>query len=178
MKIFFTLMFFLFVFLSCKEESEEPISYKISEDICIACAEDPFFIICDDTMAITNIITPNSDGFNDVMNFFIFNTDSITCNLSNELRIYNRNGIELVNYDDYPGGHQGWPTFEPNSNNQNTENLTNGLYKYIINKGEESKTGYFIILLDFDEYLDLNFFDLPCVDSCFYFDEEDPLLDY
>jgi len=178
MKNYLIFLLISIYFLSCNEETEPPpIQYKISEDICVACAEDPFFIICNDSMAANNILTPNSDGRNDVLSFYIIDTDSITCGLATGLRIYNRHGSELAHYDDYSGGAQGWPEYNSNHNNQNTENLSNGLYKFIISKGEETKTGYFIIILNFDEYLDMDFYKLPCSGDCFIYDPNDPLLE-
>lgn len=181
MKNILLLLLGMICILSCnkKEEVEEPIQYKISEDICVACAEDPFFIICNDTIIASDILTPNSDGKNDILSFYIMSFDSSTCILATELWIYNKNGIELAHYDDYLGGPNGWPQYNSNHNNQNTENLNNGLYKFKMSKGEEIKTGYFIIIIiNFDEYLDMSFYKLPCVDDCFIFDPDDPILDY
>jgi len=161
-------------FLSCKEDPA-PIQYKVSDDACLVCREDPFFVICDDTIMISNFLTPNGDGINDV--FRIYHLDSVSCIFDTDLTFYTRDGDELAHYDNYTGGINGWPAFNSSTGNQTTDGLSTGLYRFKIQQGSEQITGYFIIILSLEEdYLDVRFGELPCLDDCNVYDPNDQIL--
>lgn len=174
MKKIIILLLIPIYFLSCKED-QEINQYKVSEDACLVCREDPFFVICNDTIMVSNFLTPNGDGYNDV--FRIHHLDSVSCIFYTDLTFYNRDGEELAHYDNYSGGINGWPAFNSSSGNQITDGLSTGLYKFTLEQGSEQITGYFIIILSIDEeYLNVRFGKLPCLDDCNVYEPGDPIL--
>lgn len=49
------------VIISCKKDK----TYKLNDDLCEACAQNPVHRVGNDTLRIPNVITSNGDGFND-----------------------------------------------------------------------------------------------------------------
>ena len=154
-------------FFSCKKKSK--VEFKISEDICFACINKSYFVLGDDTIQIRSIVTPNMDNFNDF--FKIRNIDTIPSLFINNLTIYDRDGNEIIHFNDY---NNDWPTYIPSQWHQNIEGLSNGLFQYTLIKGPEQIHGYFIIIISSDSYLDKTFWELPCRNDCMYLDPGDP----
>jgi hypothetical protein len=165
-------LLFLLIILSlsgCKKKTEEKTVYKLSEDICYACANASFSVIGEDTILISGLITANDDDFNDL--FTIKYLDAIISPLPINLTIFDRDGNQIIHFDDYKNS---WPPYIPGYE-QNITGLSNGLYKYVLSKGLNQIKGYLIILLKKDDYIDKHYLDLPC-HQCIIFDMADPLL--
>ena len=170
MKQLLLVIILLFGLVACKKKSEEATTYKLSEDICLACNNHSIKVIGEDSVFICDIITPNTDMVND--KFKIISIDSVICPLPNELTIFNRTGEQIIHFVDYRNS---WPPYIPGQYSQNTDGLTNGLYKYNFKKETNQVEGYFIILLVKDDYIDKPFKDQPCK-GCMIIDPDDHFL--
>lgn len=137
----------------------------------MACDNTPYFIVENDTIKISKVVTPNNDGFNDFIMFFRF--DTISNNFPIKISILDRYENLVFTDNDYKNN---WPTYIPSQGTQNIEGISNGLYKFIFLYGTEQVEGYLVIILFKDDYLDKHIYEIPCFDYCMFHYFEDPFL--
>ncbi len=172
MKYIFFLLAILIFLSSCKKKSNSNDSntYKLSDDICNACANTYHYtIVGEDTLLFRSIITPNNDIHNDEFN--IKYLDTIRSPEPDNLTIFNRIGKQIIHFDNYKNS---WPSKVPPYYQQDISGLSNGLYRYLLKKGSNNIEGYFIILTVMDNYIDMNLNIMPC-HACMNVDYDDPL---
>jgi gliding motility-associated-like protein len=91
MKWFF-LVIVIVSFISCKKEK----AYKLSDDICTTCNQNPIHVIGNETLWMPTVFTPNWDGIND--HFIINGLEKFS---NNTIVFYNRNMDQLAKYSPY-----------------------------------------------------------------------------
>ncbi|MCD4788816.1 MAG: gliding motility-associated C-terminal domain-containing protein [Bacteroidales bacterium] len=164
----------LIVISSCSKNDNKNQSgsndkqYFLSDDICECCNQYPIQILNNDTLGITNAITPNGDGFND--HFIILGIEAIT---ENSIKFMDRNNNVLIQFSPYNNNWNGTYNF-----NGSTVTADNGKYYFELTAGSQTIKG--AILLISSIYLSEPYFDIKpseanCDKVCDLFDANDPI---
>ena len=121
---------------------------KLSDNICTLCSLNSIHSIGDIFFGTSQIVTPNGDGINDV--FMIFSDIS----LNGSIIFYDRNNNEVA-VAGVSNNWQGWDC-----------NRESGLYSYKLTISDLEFLGLFIIVNDFDDYVDVSIDELECSKDC------------
>lgn len=159
MKWFFLVIIAISLF-SCKKEKV----YKLSDDICVACNQNPIHVIGNDTIWIPQVFTPNWDGSND-----IFGIRGLEKFSNNTIVFYNRNMDQLAQYSPYS---KPWSGRADNSQDV----PLNGLYHYKLTIGTSVFEGSILILSQRDDYFDIKISNNACSAGCIKSLYIDPIL--
>ena len=144
----------LILLFSCKREPD----ITLSDDICEVCNQSMIHYFGNDSLLISEIITPNGDGYNDhlmIYYFKEFDTDSIN--------FYDRKMNLLATYSPYNGE---WPNIPFN----------NGKYYYELKIDTFSITGSILLLSKKDEYYNIAILSNSCGNECQMQDIFDPIV--
>ena len=160
MKNLFALLIII-SFFSCKKDNAN----KLSNDICIACNQNPKYIIGKDTLWIPTVFTPNGDGINDVFTIMGIEKDT-----NNSIVFYNRNMNQIAQYSPYSNEWTG-----ASNNNSVQIKPSNGLYYYKLTINSNIIKGSVIILIKKDDYYNIKISGNTCGENCSLLHYPDPM---
>ena len=164
MKISVLCVCFMLVW-SCEKEKAKDVKIKLSEDICALCSSNPEHTVGDDLITTSQVVTPNEDGINDVFYISVYNPSDEYINLldkypNNSIIFYDRDNKQIANFS--PTDSWGWDC------RVNGKFVESGLYFYKLTINEKEMEGTFIIVRgsNFDNYIDMKFYDTECSKNC------------
>lgn len=155
MRYIFSIVILTILSTSCGSEESD----MFSNDICIACSQNPTHDLGDAVVFIPTVITPNGDGYND--QFRIFYLDDFP---NNSLIIYDRNKNEIARFSPYNNDWNG---------HYNNKTYGNGLYFYQLTIDLISTDGAFLSLGESDNF-NIKVLNSACSQNCSLIDPSDP----
>ena len=156
---------------SCLEIEPDPVffegscvmpdkAYKLSDDICTLCSQNPTHTIDEEISFVsTQIVTPNGDGINDYFRILGDNF-SLDDYPNSSIKFYDRYEKDVVasfsSFNDWSG----WDC------RKGKVPVESGLFTYKLTINDVEFSGTFIIVNDFDDYLDVSIEKLECRKDC------------